>query len=239
MTRLLAIDTTGDYCSLALKEEDRVLQCHQSLPRQHARQILPMLDQLFAESGWAKNSLDVVVYGRGPGSFTGIRIAAGIAQGVALGADCGVIPVSTLQTLAMEARHADPDARQLWVALDARMRELYVARYQVEQGFPVLQGDEMLLTADQLPQPPDSTTGESAGLAGNGWQTDYGFSDAWVACLALQPPVLALLPRAIWGAELALTLLQQDARVIVAPEQALPVYLRDKVTWDKKPKVGE
>jgi len=138
----------------------------------------------------------------------------------------------------MEASHADPGARQLWVALDARMRELYVARYQVEQGFPVRQGDELLLTADQLPRPPDATAGDSAALAGNGWQTDYGFSDAWVACLALQPPILTL-PRAIWGVELALVLLQQDAGVIVAPEQALPVYLRDKVTWDKKPKVGE
>lgn len=238
MTRLLAIDTTGDYCSLALKDDDCVLQCHQNLPRQHARQVLPLLDQLFAESGWAKTSLDAVVYGRGPGSFTGIRIAAGIAQGIALGADCGVIPVSTLQTLAMEACAADPDACQLWVALDARMRELYVARYQVEQGLPVLQGEESLLSPDQLPEPPAMENRSAVRLAGNGWHTDYGFSDAWVACLAQQAPSL-MLPRAIWGAELALALLQRDPSVSVAPEHALPVYLRDKVTWDNKPKVGE
>ena len=61
MTRLLAIDTTGDYCSLALKDGDHVLQSHQNLPRQHARQVLPLLDQLFAESGWARTSLDAVV----------------------------------------------------------------------------------------------------------------------------------------------------------------------------------
>ncbi|WP_028669648.1 tRNA (adenosine(37)-N6)-threonylcarbamoyltransferase complex dimerization subunit type 1 TsaB [Saccharospirillum impatiens] len=237
MTRLLAIDTTGDYCSLALKDGDRVLQCHQSLPRQHARQILPLLDQLVAESGWARTSLDAVVYGRGPGSFTGIRIAAGIAQGIALGADCGVIPVSTLQTLAMEAGHANPDARQVWVALDARMRELYVARFQIDQGFPVFQGDESLLTPNQLPVPPTSDASVGAYFAGSGWQTDYGFSDAWTAALALQPPKLTL-PKAIWGAELALALLHRDASVKVAPEQALPVYLRDKVTWDNKPKVG-
>ncbi|WP_394169647.1 tRNA (adenosine(37)-N6)-threonylcarbamoyltransferase complex dimerization subunit type 1 TsaB [Saccharospirillum alexandrii] len=238
MTRLLAIDTTGDFCSLALKDGDTVFQCHQSLPRQHARQILPLLDQLIAESGWARTSLDAVVYGRGPGSFTGIRIAAGIAQGIALGADCGVIPVSTLQTLAMEASHADPDVRQLWVALDARMRELYVARYQVEQGLPVLQGEELLITPYQLPSPPDTESMAFTRLAGNGWQTDYGFSDTWSACLALQPSTLTL-PRAIWGAELALALLQRDPTVSVAPEHALPVYLRDKVTWDNKPKVGE
>lgn len=238
MMRLLAIDTTGDYCSLALREGDTVYQCHQSLPRQHARQILPLIDRLFSESGWARTSLDAVVYGRGPGSFTGIRIAAGIAQGIALGADCGVIPVSTLQTLAMEASHGNPDARQLWVALDARMRELYVARYQVEQGFPVLQGDESLITPNQLSAPPVSESMALTLLAGNGWQTDYGFSDTWAAYVARQPPTLAL-PRAYWGAALALALFEQDASVKVAPEQALPVYLRDKVTWDKKPKVGE
>lgn len=238
MTRLLAIDTTGDYCSLALKDGDHVLQSHQNLPRQHARQVLPLLDQLFAESGWARTSLDAVVYGRGPGSFTGIRIAAGIAQGVALGADCGVIPVSTLQTLAMEACSDEPDAHSVWVAIDARMRELYVARYEVEQGYPVLQGDEALLSPDRLPEPPGQDNPSTFRLAGNGWLTDYGFSEAWLTCLMQHAPSL-MLPRAIWAAELALALLQRDPTVSVAPEHALPVYLRDKVTWDNKPKVGE
>ncbi|MEX1214015.1 tRNA (adenosine(37)-N6)-threonylcarbamoyltransferase complex dimerization subunit type 1 TsaB [Saccharospirillum sp.] len=238
MTRLLAIDTTGDFCSLALKDGDSVYESHQSMPRQHARQILPLLEQLFAESGWARTSLDAVVYGRGPGSFTGIRIAAGIAQGVALGADCGVIPVSTLQTLAMEASHSNPEIKTLWVALDARMRELYVAQYQVDQQFPWLQGNEALLKPDQLPDAPDDETFATTHLVGNGWQTEYGFSDAWARFVTRQPPLL-MLPRATWGAELALALLKQDASVKVSPEHALPVYLRDKVTWDNKPKVGE
>lgn len=238
MTRLLAIDTTGDVCSLALKDGSSLFECHQSMPRQHARQILPLLEQLFAEAGWARTSLDAVVYGRGPGSFTGIRIAAGIAQGIALGADCGVIPVSTLQTLAMEASHSKPDVASLWVALDARMSELYVARYRVEQGFPYLQGNEALLKPDQLPEPPSTDARATTQLVGNGWQTDYGFSQPWAAWLAIESPLLSL-PRARWGAELALQLLQQDAGVKVPPEQALPVYLRDKVTWDKKPRVGQ
>lgn len=238
MTRLLAIDTTGDVCSLALKDGNCLLECHRSMPRQHARQILPLLEQLFAESGWARTSLDAVVYGRGPGSFTGIRIAAGIAQGIALGADCGIIPVSTLQTLAMEASHTRPDATSLWVALDARMSELYVARYRVDQGFPFSQENEALVKPDQLPEPPSDDTRATTQLVGNGWQTDYGFSQHWAAWLANDPPLLSL-PKARWGAELAVQLLQQDARVKVPPEEALPVYLRDKVTWDKKPRVGQ
>lgn len=238
MSRLLAIDTTGEYCSLALKEGDQVLARHERLPRQHARQLLPLLEQLFAESGWARSSMDVVVYGRGPGSFTGIRIAAGVAQGVALGADCGVIPVSTLQTLAMEAHHSKAEATDLWVALDARIRELYFARYQLEQGLPVLQGEEALLGPSQLPRPPLPEDRAACQWVGNGWQTDYGFSEAWAGCLAQQAPTL-MLPRATWAAELALAMLHRNPSIKVPPEQALPVYLRDKVTWNKKPTIGQ
>lgn len=238
MTRLLAIDTTGDMCSLALKDGDQTHQFHQCLPRQHARQVLPQLEALFAEAGWSKTSLDAVVYGRGPGSFTGIRIAAGIAQGIALGSDCGIIPVSTLQTLAMEAVDVRPEVHHLWVALDARMRELYFARYSVVKKVPQLAGDETLLTTAQLPPAPDESLTCDLLLVGNGWQTEYGFNPQWLASLARQKPCLTL-PKAIWGAALAEVLLAQDPAVRVAPELALPIYLRDKVTWDKKPKVGQ
>jgi tRNA threonylcarbamoyladenosine biosynthesis protein TsaB len=238
MKRFLAIDTTGDFCSLALKEGDRVYQVHESMPRQHARQVLPQLERLFSEAGWSKTSLDAVVYGRGPGSFTGIRIAAGVAQGIALGADCGVIPVSTLQTLALESCHLNPSATRVWVALDARMRELYFACYRVKRSFPVLVGEEALLTSDLLPEVPVEQSGSELYLAGNGWLTDYGFNDQWVSLLTSQS-IEPTLPGAVWGATLAERLFEQDASVLVSPELALPVYLRDKVTWDKKPRVGE
>jgi tRNA threonylcarbamoyladenosine biosynthesis protein TsaB len=235
MKRFLAIDTTGDFCSLALKEGDRVFQVHERMPRQHAKQVLPQLERLFSEAGWSKTSLDAVVYGRGPGSFTGIRIAAGVAQGIALGAGCGVIPVSTLQTLAIEAAHLNPQAARVWVALDARMSELYFACYRVEHGLPVQVGEEALITCDLLPEVMDE---QGLVLAGNGWLTDYGFRDEWVTRLTRQD-ISPTLPGAVWGATLAEVLLEQDASVLVSPEFALPVYLRDKVTWDKKPRVGE
>lgn len=230
MQRLLAIDTTADVCSLALLGPDTELSIHEHLPRQHARQLLPRLDALFAEAGWPKRSLDAVVYGRGPGSFTGIRIAAGIAQGVALGADCPILPVSTLETLAYESASSD---QEVWVALDARMQELYFARYHFDaQGLPVLIGEEQLLTPDQLPVP-----AEGVRIVGNGWLTDYGFSPAWQAYLAENAPELVL-PKAASAAKLAQKRLVDQPELALPPEAALPVYLRDKVTWDNKPKVG-
>lgn len=230
MALILAIDTTADVCSLALYGPDTDLGIHEQLPRQHARQLLPRLDALFAEAGWAKRSLDLVVYGRGPGSFTGIRIAAGVAQGIALGADCPVLPVSTLETLAYAGGDA---AAQAWVTLDARMQELYFGRYAFDaEGLPVLIGSEQLLSAPQLPEPESDIR-----LAGNGWLTDYGFSPAWQARLA-DEPIEDLLPNAYWAARLAERRWVRDPALALPPEAALPIYLRDKVTWDNKPKVG-
>lgn len=231
MTRILAIDTTADVCSLALYSQSELLTFHETLPRQHARQVLPQLDALFVQAGWSRTSLDYVVYGRGPGSFTGIRIAAGVAQGIALGADCGVVPVSTLQTLAFEC--PVEGEREVWTALDARMRELYFARYRkADQGIPELIGREQLLVPDALPDPDPAVV-----LSGNGWRTDYGFSATWRSSLA-SASIREALPNAGYAARLAERLVQRDASLVLPPEQALPVYLRDKVTWDNKPKVG-
>lgn len=230
MLRLLAIDTTADVCSLALLGPDIALSIHEELPRQHARQLLPRLDGLFSQAGWSRRSLDAVVYGRGPGSFTGIRIAAGVAQGIALGADCPVLPISTLETLAYEDSQV---GESIWVSLDARMQELYFARYQLNaDGLPELQGEEQLMQPANLPQPSTEVR-----LVGNGWLTDYGFSASWQAHLATQKIALTL-PKASVAARLAQRRLALNPGLALPPELALPIYLRDKVTWDNKPKVG-
>lgn len=228
MPRILAIDTTGDVCSLALTGPDLELDFHQSLPRQHARMILPEIQNLFAQAGWRPRDLDFVVYGRGPGSFTGIRIAAGVAQGVALGVDCGVVPISTLETLAFEAGIKGKASSDLWVALDARMQELYLATYTFdEDGLPALKGAEQLLRPESLPEPP-----EALQLVGNGWLTDYGFNSAWQRCIS-DGGVRGNLPRAIYAARLAVLQVARDDEILLPPEMALPTYLRDNVTWDK------
>lgn len=231
MPRILAIDTTGDVCSLALTGPDMALDFHQSLPRQHARMILPQVQALFEQAGWRPRDLDFVVYGRGPGSFTGIRIAAGVAQGIALGVDCGVVPISTLETLAFEAGAEVSTKEDLWVALDARMQELYLAVYRFdEDGLPELEGDERLLKPESLPEPPAPVQ-----LVGNGWLTNYGFSNGWQDRVA-SGGVTGILPRALYAARLAALQVARDDEILLPPEMALPTYLRDNVTWDKPAK---
>lgn len=231
MPRILAIDTTGDICSLALTGPELELDFHHSLPRQHARLIMPEIQRLFDQAGWRPRDLDFVVYGRGPGSFTGIRIAAGVAQGIALGIDCGVVPISTLETLAFEVTSQGDPKTDLWVALDARMQELYLAVYSTdEEGLPELEGTERLMKPEQLPEPP-----EALRLAGNGWLTDYGFSKAWQGTISGNS-VLGDLPKAKVAARLAELQVRRDDQILLPPELALPTYLRDNVTWDRPAK---
>ncbi len=102
MTRILALDTSGSACSVALWSDAGLLIGHEeTAQRQHTQRLLPMIKSLLLEADVNMSSLDAIAYGRGPGSFTGIRIAAGVAQGLAFGIDCPVIPVSTLAALAL------------------------------------------------------------------------------------------------------------------------------------------
>ena len=102
-TRILAIDTATEACSVAVWNQGEIHALFELCPREHTQRILPMVQQVLAESGLALNQLDALAFGRGPGSFTGVRIGIGIAQGTALGADLPMIGVSTLQTMAQGA----------------------------------------------------------------------------------------------------------------------------------------
>ena len=122
--KLLAIDTAESACSAALLVDGAVLSRMEQAVRGHSERILPMMQSLLSEAGYSLNDLDALAFGRGPGSFTGLRIAAGVIQGSALGAGLPVVPVSTLQTLAQGAFRMH-GARQVLSALDARMAEVY------------------------------------------------------------------------------------------------------------------
>jgi tRNA threonylcarbamoyladenosine biosynthesis protein TsaB len=232
MKNILSIDTSGEYCSIALLTPAQNYTFHQHRPREHANILLAEVEALLAQAKMSVKELDAVVYGRGPGSFTGIRIAAGVAQGIAMAVNCPIIPVSTLQSLAWTA--AQQGIVSCWVALDARMSEIYFATYKLnDAGLPSLETAETVLPPKQIA----GTLTDASHLIGNGWKAGYELSPALSQAVE-STDIQILVPNALDSAHLALALFQQDSSVAVSPELALPTYLRDNVTWDNKPKVG-
>jgi tRNA threonylcarbamoyladenosine biosynthesis protein TsaB len=188
-------------------------------PRQHGELLLPMVDELLAEAELAVTHLDGIAFSRGPGSFTGIRIATGVAQGIALGADLPVIPVSTLLALAQGAVR-ETGARRVLAALDARMGELYWAAVERNEDGLQLLGNETVAPPPRVTAP----VHEDWIATGSGW-------DSYLE--ALMPrfrPAKVLHARQIHARDLAELGLVALARGEGVPaEQALPVYLRDQV----------
>lgn len=217
--KILALDTATEACSVALAIGDRVLERYVELERGHAEQILPMIDALLAEGGIALAQLDAIAFGRGPGGFTGVRLAASVAQGLAFGADVGVVPISDLAAVAQRVAQLDPDARRVLIVNDARMREVYWAEYLVEGIRP--QREERV----NAPGDVVVTAGESWVAAGRGLIAWPELAERCRAAGASLRP--DLLPRA--SEVLALARPQVAAGQVFAPELALPVYVRDRV----------
>lgn len=228
--KLLALDTSTEACSVALQYNDQRLTLDEVCPQQHSKRILPMVQQLLAESGLVLNQLDGIVFGRGPGSFTGVRIGVGVTQGLAFGADLPVFGVSTLQAMAQAAVRLH-QATQVIAAIDARMAEVYLGLYQ--QGADGL----MQAVSDELARKPAELPAFS--LQGDMWAVGTGlvtYRDAfslWAAGQQLQISDQVLLPSAQDMLTLAMPAWQQQ--LFVAAEQAEPVYVRDEVTWQKLP----
>ena len=133
--KLLAIDTASARCSAALWCDGTLLQRAVPTPREHAQLILPMIDALLAEAGSGLRQMDGIAFGRGPGSFTGLRVAAAVTQGLAAGADLPVFPVSDLRALAAQAQAARTTAAErpgelLLACMDARMGEIYWGAFE-------------------------------------------------------------------------------------------------------------
>lgn len=216
---LLAFETATEACSVALLHGDALIERFEIAPRRHAELVLPMTESLLAEAGLVRNQIDGIAFGRGPGAFTGVRLAVSLAQGLGLALDRPLYPVSTLAALAEPAANHDGAILAL---IDARMGEVYAGIFEsVERTLQQI-GEEQVLPPQslQLPQRPRWS------IRGSGWAT---YSDALRSVLgnaAFEADGEAL-PHASSIARLAAAMHARGEGV--APEFAQPVYLRDKV----------
>ena len=219
--KLLAVETATEACSAALLCDGELLQRFQLAPREHTRLILPMIDSLMSEAAVSCQDLDVLAFGCGPGSFTGVRIATGIIHGIALGADLPVVPVSTLAAIAQEC--IDKTAvGTVFTAMDARIGEIYWGIYQRDQqGIAQLSGKELVTAVDALVGPDQQGFG-----VGSGWLC-YATELSAKLQGSLQGYDADYLPKASVIARLGAVGFANNRAVPV--EQAMPVYLRDKV----------
>ncbi|AJQ99036.1 Inactive metal-dependent proteases-like protein, putative molecular chaperone [Enterobacteriaceae bacterium bta3-1] len=228
-TRILAIDTATEACSVALWNNGEKHALFEICPREHTQRILPMVQQILAESGVSLNQLDALAFGRGPGSFTGVRIGIGIAQGLAMGADLPMIGVSTLATMAQGA-FRQMGATQVLAAIDARMGEVYWGQYQRQNdGVWVGENTEAVFTPERAQQNVMALAGEWASV-GTGWGT---YPDMAAATPITLVDGQIMLPQA--EDMLPLALVDFALGKMTAVENAQPTYLRNEVTWKKLP----
>lgn len=220
--KLLAVETATEACSAALSIDGVISGRWQLAPKIHTKLILPMIDELMAEAGLVPTQLDALAFGCGPGSFTGVRIAAGVIQGIAFGADLPVVPVSTLAALAQDFFDHNPETLA-FTAMDARMGELFWGVYQRNGlGFAELLGKESVLPAQQVEFPDLPGVG-----LGSGWAV---YKQQLTECLGSL--VRRYVIDDVWLKASAIARLGADyyhRGLAVDVEQAMPVYLRDKV----------
>lgn len=223
---ILIIDTATEACSVALEVNQHVFNRFEVCPQQHSQRILPMIDEVLKEANVTLQDLDYLAFGRGPGSFTGVRIATGVLQGLALGTGHKVVCISTLAAMAQQA-YAQNQCEYVCAAIDARMSEVYFGQYQLKQNLMALVGKEQVL-------PP-----EEGSLLLTNSRTMAGVGTGWLAYPELNASAKIevrtdiLYPNALYMLPIAKALIADGNAVEVDDIQ--PVYLRDKVTWKKLP----
>lgn len=219
---LLAIESSSETLSVALLADGQVLSREASEPRRHGSLILGLVDQLLAEAGIARRQLDAIAFGRGPGAFTGVRLACSVAQGLGFGLDRPVYPVSTLAALARAGFRAGAAGPAL-VLLDARMGELYAGGFQWADGTPQIVLEEQLTAPKDLDLPGD----DDWSVWGSGWSVHRAQLGPR---LGIRLHGVAQAPQLAHARDVAaLALLQWRSGARPGALEALPVYLRDKV----------
>lgn len=220
MPIILAIETSSELASCALLSGDSVVARESGGVRTHSQALLPMVQELLTESGLRLEQVDAIAFGAGPGSFTGVRTACGVAQGLAFGLDLPVLPLITLEAMA-EACRARSGATEVLAVLDARMNEVYWAQYRFDGAWRVVVAP--VLSAPELVQPL-----AAAGLAacGNGFAA---YPDAFAGKDFAAQADSSIVPHARELARIGAAAFAAGQGV--PPAQAQPLYLRNKIAF--------
>lgn len=224
MATILAIETSSEMASCALLRGERVYFRESSGVRTHSQAVLPMIQELLAEAGIVLRDCDAIAYGAGPGSFTGVRTACGIAQGLGFGAGLPLLPIVTLDAMALacRARHGDGAPAEVLAVLDARMNEVYWAQYRFDGGLPVA------VLPPALSAPAGVAPAGPARACGNGFAA---YAEAFAGKDFAENVDGAIMPHAVQVAQLGRAAFAAGHAVPAA--QAQPLYLRNKVAYTR------
>ena len=227
--QLLAIETATESCSAALLKDDEIICLSEIAPRRHNELILSMCDQVLAQAELKLSQLDAIAFGRGPGAFTGVRLAASVTQGIALGQDLPVVPVSSLTALAQGA-YEEQQAQEVFSCIDARMQEVYYGYYKLgSKNIMQLVGEEHVIAPSLI----DVKVSKDCYGVGSGWRI---YAEILIESINSKIAFEAeQFPQAEYVAKLAKVYFQQGESVSAV--EALPVYLRDNVAEKPKNKV--
>ncbi|MGS0680086.1 tRNA (adenosine(37)-N6)-threonylcarbamoyltransferase complex dimerization subunit type 1 TsaB [Shewanella sp. 125m-7] len=223
---ILALDTCTESCSAAVSHQGAIYSEQADAPREHSQRLLPMVKSVLSEANLALQKVDVIAYGRGPGSFTGIRICTSITQGLALGQELPVIGISTLAAMAQSA--IEEGASQVLAAIDARMGEVYWGQYIAVDGLATLVNNEVVSSPEGIVLSLDVTQPITA--CGTGF-------DAYPQILE-QATKMTICEKAKFPEAKYMLALAQDGvnkGLSTTVDELAPVYLRDTVTWQKLP----
>lgn len=223
---ILALDTATEACSVALLHRGVVTSLDEVSPRTHTQRILPMIDELLIQAGISIQQIDALAFGRGPGSFTGVRVGSGIAQGLAFGATLPVIPVSNLLAMA-EAAYQKLNAISVVALIDARMNEVYFAQFERNQyGWETVIEEQVCSPEKAIAQ---IKCRKDTAVVGTGWHVYPQFAAASLAATVTE----ITLPSAQYMLPLVLEFIEKGETKSALDIE--PVYLRNEVTWQKLP----
>jgi len=240
MSKLLALDTSSDYCSVALYIDSKIIELKKHAPRQHTQLLLPMVDEILAQENLCLNDIDAIGFGVGPGSFTGLRICFSIVQGLAFGTGIPVVPVSTLAAMANSLVHKATlnNGSRVFPCLDARMSQVYWGAYEYSEDSGLLELIDNSLDAPEIAaKQMTSLLGDHGNFMcgpGDHYEALQQFSAAnELADTSFSDPLIE--PWAGSIVQLAQSTYAKSGAEDIRNVQ--PVYLRNEITWEKRKRI--